>query len=57
MTLKRGLDLGGSDVRVGRTQHDIAIFDSKCAEIPADAPTKDYLDDSSNYSDFIIRKH
>lgn len=57
MTLKRGLDLGGSDVRVGRTQHDIAIFDSKCAEIPVDAPTKDYLEESSNYSDFIIRKH
>lgn len=56
-TLSRGLDLGGSEVRIGITENEIYPWPAKCMEIAPDAPIKTYLGDESSYDDFIIVKH
>lgn len=53
--VSRGMDLGGSQTRIGSTKQDISVIDSAYMEISINAPVKEYIQDK--YSDFIIEKH
>lgn len=53
--VSRGMDLGGSQTRIGGTKNDICITDSAYMEVSINAPVKEYIQDK--YSDFIIEKH
>lgn len=54
--IKRGMDLGGSQVRYGVSKDLIKTQAAKCMEIPINAPVKDYAS-KDVLSDFIIRRH
>lgn len=53
----RGLDLGGSECRLGISKDEIVIIPSPCLEIEADAPVKDYLAQECSKDDFVIEVH
>lgn len=53
--LKRSIDLGGSQVRIGSSDDPIMEIDSLFLEIPLTSPAKAYIEDK--YADFIIEKH
>lgn len=57
MVVKRGLDLGGSDIRLGLSKDHIVVLPSTCLEIDINAPVKEYLADDCKYDDFIIENH
>lgn len=54
--IKRGIDLGGSTVRLGVRPDYVIEWPAKVLEIPVDAPVKDYASDDV-LADFVIRKH
>lgn len=51
----RGIDAGGSTVRVARTENQIMTIPAACAEIPYDAPSKEHILSNDKDKDFVIK--
>lgn len=52
----RGIDLGGSKVRLAQSVSRVMTFDAQMLEIEASLPTKDYMVEDV-LSDFVIKQH